>query len=67
MKRVMAASDMAISAAGQTLYELARIGVPTIATAVVKNQLNNVQGWEKWGLSEMPDGERSPGQINCYI
>jgi UDP-2,4-diacetamido-2,4,6-trideoxy-beta-L-altropyranose hydrolase len=47
MKKVMLESDIAISASGQTLYELARVGVPTIAIAVVDNQLNNVRGWQK--------------------
>lgn len=45
MKDVMAGSDLAISAAGQTLYELARIGLPTIAIAVARDQLGNVEGW----------------------
>jgi UDP-2,4-diacetamido-2,4,6-trideoxy-beta-L-altropyranose hydrolase len=45
MKEVMLSSDIAISAGGQTLYELARIGVPSIAIATADNQLYNVQGW----------------------
>ncbi|MEN6552615.1 MAG: UDP-2,4-diacetamido-2,4,6-trideoxy-beta-L-altropyranose hydrolase [Methanobacterium sp.] len=46
MKSVMMDSDLAISAGGQTLNELACLGVPTIAFAVAHNQLNNVEGWE---------------------
>ncbi|HIE58998.1 MAG TPA: UDP-2,4-diacetamido-2,4,6-trideoxy-beta-L-altropyranose hydrolase, partial [Hydrogenothermaceae bacterium] len=38
MKDIMLKSDIAISAGGQTLYELARVGVPTIAIAVADNQ-----------------------------
>ena len=52
MKKVMLESDIAISAAGQTLYELARLGVPTIAVAVADNQINNVRGWQKAGFIE---------------
>jgi len=46
MKNIMLESDIVISAAGQTLYELARVGTPTIAIAVAENQLSNVEGWE---------------------
>lgn len=50
MKNIMLESDIAISAGGQTLYELARVGVPTIAVAVADNQMNNIIGWEKAGF-----------------
>ncbi|KAF5056949.1 hypothetical protein DSECCO2_361990 [anaerobic digester metagenome] len=46
IKSTMMNSDLAISAGGQTLNELACLGVPTIAFAVAHNQLNNVEGWE---------------------
>lgn len=49
MKEVMLASDIAISASGQTLYELARVGVPTIGICVVENQLGNLKGLERAG------------------
>jgi UDP-2,4-diacetamido-2,4,6-trideoxy-beta-L-altropyranose hydrolase len=52
IKQVMLESDIAVSAAGQTLYELARVGVPTIAVAVADNQMNNVKGWMKAGFIE---------------
>ncbi|MBA4407775.1 hypothetical protein C0389_10905 [bacterium] len=47
MARIMFESDIAISAAGQTIYELARVGVPTIAISVAENQRNNLAGWIK--------------------
>ncbi len=50
MKQIMLDSDIAISAGGQTLYELARVGTPTIAIAVADNQIGNVKGWEKVGF-----------------
>jgi len=49
MKEVMLNSDMAISAGGQTLYELARVGVPTIGVCIVKNQFKSIK---KWGNSD---------------
>jgi len=52
IKEVMLDSDIAISAGGQTLYELARVGVPTIAIAVADNQMGNVKGWQKTGFIE---------------
>ncbi len=50
MKQVMLESDLAISAGGQTLYELARVGVPTIAITAADNQLSNMEGWEREGF-----------------
>lgn len=52
MKQVMLDSDIAISAGGQTLYELARVEVPTIAIAVAANQLGSIKGWQKEGFIE---------------
>lgn len=52
IKNVMLESDIAISTAGQTLYELAVTGTPTIAISVAKNQLNNIKGWAKDGFIE---------------
>ena len=50
MKELMLKSDVTVSSGGQTLYELARIGVPTIAISVVDNQLSNVKRWEEKGF-----------------
>lgn len=47
MRSLMTKSDLTISAAGQTLYELAATGTPTIAVIVANNQINNVKGWIK--------------------
>jgi len=52
MKEIMSESDIAISACGQTLNELASVGVPTIGICVTENQLRNVKGWEKAGFLE---------------
>jgi len=52
MKEIMLESDIAISAGGQTLYELARIGVPTIGVCVAENQLGSIREWKKTGFLE---------------
>ncbi|MCP5047956.1 MAG: hypothetical protein GY940_12340 [bacterium] len=52
MRMIMETSDIAISSGGQTLYELARMGVPTVAVTVADNQRDNVMGWEKTGFIE---------------
>ncbi len=52
IRKVMLKSDIAISAGGQTLYELARVGIPTIAIAVAENQLNNIRGFVRSGFVE---------------
>lgn len=52
MLRAMSSVDLAISASGQTLYELASIGVPTIAIGIIDNQKDNIQNWQKIGFIE---------------
>lgn len=53
MVEVMFESDIAISAAGQTLYELAKVGLPTIAIGVVHNQTHNLENWGVAGFVEV--------------
>lgn len=43
-------SDIAISAGGQSMYELTSLGIPTIAIIVANNQLNIVKGLNKVGV-----------------
>ena len=52
MKDLMVESDIAVSAGGQTLYELARVGTPAVAVGVVDNQKYNLQNWQKLGFIE---------------
>ena len=44
----MLESDLVISAAGTTLYELHTLGVPTIAVPIVENQLVNARGFRNY-------------------
>jgi len=50
IREIMLESDIAISAGGQTLYELARVGVPTICICVTDNQILNIQECERVGF-----------------
>lgn len=50
MKNLMMKADIAVSAGGQTLYELARVGVPTVAVCAARNQLNNIIKWQESGF-----------------
>jgi UDP-2,4-diacetamido-2,4,6-trideoxy-beta-L-altropyranose hydrolase len=47
---LMKNTDVAISAGGQTLYELACLGVPTIALQTADNQKFNLQQWQQVGF-----------------
>jgi len=50
MLNLMLESDVCISGGGQTTYELARVGVPTIGVCFAENQLGNLKSWGKVGL-----------------
>ncbi|RMH01874.1 MAG: UDP-2,4-diacetamido-2,4,6-trideoxy-beta-L-altropyranose hydrolase, partial [Aquificota bacterium] len=51
MKNLMLSADLAISAGGQTTYELARVGLPAVLVAVAENQLLNCKSWEREGFA----------------
>ncbi len=51
MRGLMLLADIAISAGGQTTYELARVGTPVVLVAVAENQLLNCKGWHNIGFA----------------
>jgi len=52
MLNLMLESDVCISGGGQTINELARVGVPTIAICLAGNQKFNLMGWKSLGFIE---------------
>ena len=50
MADLMCASDVAVSAAGSTLYELSACGIPSVCYTFVDNQLQVAQGFSDAGL-----------------
>lgn len=55
MKNLMLKCDFAISAAGQTIYELLRVGILFIPIQVADNQENNIRGLEKIGIKALDE------------
>ena len=53
---LMLRCDLAVSAAGQTLYELARTGCPTVAVKIAENQHNNFLGALSLGVLDQQCG-----------
>lgn len=51
VKALMYRCDAAVSAAGQTTFELARTGLPSIIYSVAGNQANNSKNWVKTGFA----------------
>lgn len=49
LRDLMRASDVAVAAGGQTVYELAATGTPTLAIRTAANQTGNVQGLSGMG------------------
>lgn len=50
MKELMLQADLALSAAGQTINELAATGLPSIIFKVAGNQTYNISGWTEAGF-----------------
>lgn len=49
VRDVLALADIAISAGGQTLYELAYLGIPAIVIEIARNQHQNILGFTEAG------------------
>lgn len=64
MVELMQTSDLAIASGGQTLYELALLGTPTIAILLVENAKDDTQGWEEVGTLKNIGWYNDPELIN---
>ena len=60
MADLMLDADVCISGGGQTTYELARCGVPTIAICFADNQIFNLKGWSQQGFLEFIGRHNEP-------
>ena len=56
IKEIMTDSDIAFSNGGQTIAELARVGVPVFAILAAENQRKNIKKWEEKGFLEGFEG-----------
>lgn len=61
---LMLKADICISGGGQTTYELARVGVPTIGVCLAENQRMNLEGWEEAGFLEYAGWHNDKNLIN---
>lgn len=64
---LMARVDLAVSAAGSTLYELSRMGVPTVAVPIVENQRGNAQGFADCGCGLASDFESLASAVRALV
>lgn len=67
MRDAMLAADVAVSAAGQTLYELAAVGVPTVGVVVADNQRVNSIGWQRAGFLKVAGMWNDPGVLERAV
>ncbi len=61
---LMLKTDLCISGGGQTTYELARVGVPTIGICLAQNQKYNIEGWIRSGFIEYAGNWNDKDLIN---
>jgi len=64
MRALMIDADVAVSAGGQTLYELARCGTPTVGLCVADDQAPNLETLARMGAIEYVGRARTPGWID---
>ena len=70
MFNLMAKCDIAISGGGQTLYELARVGVPAIGICFTEYQKKTLKGFHKEGFLENIEwysGDKILNRINRAV
>lgn len=62
---LMAKCDLALSAAGTTLYELAAVGVPTVCFTIADNQVSCAEGFAAGGAVIYEKGRDFAGQLKA--
>ena len=67
MSRLMQKCDIAISAAGTTLYELCATGIPTITFTLADNQLIAAEQFEKHGIMLNAGDCRNNPEFENYL
>ncbi|MDP2400618.1 MAG: glycosyltransferase, partial [Actinomycetota bacterium] len=65
MRDAMLAADVAVSAAGQTLYELAVVGTPTVAVTVAENQRAQAFALQRAGAVMLAGQWGEPGTLEA--
>ena len=64
MRGLIESMDLAISAAGSTLYEISACGVPLITYSLADNQIPGAEAFERLGLAVNVGDLRNPGTID---
>lgn len=67
MAQLMQQCDLAIAAAGSTLYELCACGVPTVTYTMADNQLLGAKAFAKYGLMQYAGDCRENRQFCFYL
>lgn len=64
MRHLMMEADLAVSGGGQTLYELAACGTPTIALELASNQAHNLRSLKRMGVIQLAGSATEPDFLN---
>ena len=67
MKSIMRDSCLAITAGGQVLFELARLGIPPIVIGVAENQRKSIESWSRAGFIDFAGWWNDPSLLNNVV